>query len=287
MRLRSLTKHVKDQNWFAVFLDFFIVVVGILIAFQITNWSELREQRQIERGYLEQLHSDVVELTDRRENYNRTRLHNSGILEGITDFANGYTDDLSDVRAIYVNLLETTYAQGTQDILASGVELGVVSDSYICNMLDWSSSLTVPSSQLPTASELIASGNLGRLNSEKVKGALLSYMQQASRAEAFISAIQQNTVNLSDKFPEVFEIRYLKGVNFAVQEGENYPQYQCDFDAMRQNNAFLNALNRNRSIYTEYTNRGIIPASESLAELHSAIDEVLGVTHTDETEATP
>jgi len=25
MRLRSLTKHVKDQNWFAVALDFFIV----------------------------------------------------------------------------------------------------------------------------------------------------------------------------------------------------------------------------------------------------------------------
>ncbi|NNC37412.1 MAG: hypothetical protein HKO02_08140 [Hyphomonadaceae bacterium] len=43
MLLRSLTKHVKDQNWFAVFLDFFIVVTGILIAFQITNWNEARE----------------------------------------------------------------------------------------------------------------------------------------------------------------------------------------------------------------------------------------------------
>ena len=40
MRLRSLTKHIREQNWFAVALDFFIVVVGILIAFQITNWNE-------------------------------------------------------------------------------------------------------------------------------------------------------------------------------------------------------------------------------------------------------
>ena len=33
MLLRSLTKHVKDQNWFAVALDFFIVVIaGILVA---------------------------------------------------------------------------------------------------------------------------------------------------------------------------------------------------------------------------------------------------------------
>ena len=45
MLLRRITQHVKDQNWFAVFLDFLIVVVGILIAFQISNWNdELQEQ---------------------------------------------------------------------------------------------------------------------------------------------------------------------------------------------------------------------------------------------------
>lgn len=31
MLLRSLTKHVKAQNWFAVGLDFLIVVVGVFI----------------------------------------------------------------------------------------------------------------------------------------------------------------------------------------------------------------------------------------------------------------
>ena len=284
MRLRSLTKHIREQNWFAVALDFFIVVAGILIAFQITNWNERREQRLSERGYLEQLHSDVVELNDRREYYNRSRLGNVSRLERITDFTNGYTEDLSDVRTNYVNLLQINFAQRTQDFLAKGVEPEVVADSYICNMLDWSSSLTIPPSQLTTASELIASGKLERLNSAKVKGALLSYLQQARRAEEFISAQQQITVNLSDKFPKLFEIRYPKGVNVAIQEGESYPHYKCDFDAMRQNNAFLNALNNNRSIYTEYTNRGIIPASEHLAELHSAIDEALGVTHSNETE---
>ena len=45
MILRSLTKHLKEQNWFAVFLDFFIVVMGILIAFQITNWNELQQEK--------------------------------------------------------------------------------------------------------------------------------------------------------------------------------------------------------------------------------------------------
>ncbi len=52
MLLRSISKHVKDQDWFAVTIDFFIVVVGILIAFQITNWSdngqEFHKQQLIE-----------------------------------------------------------------------------------------------------------------------------------------------------------------------------------------------------------------------------------------------
>ena len=45
MILRRITKHVKDQNWFAVCLDFFIVLAGILIAFQITNWNEAKSER--------------------------------------------------------------------------------------------------------------------------------------------------------------------------------------------------------------------------------------------------
>lgn len=33
MLLRSITKHVKDQNWFAVFIDFIIVVFKVRVAF--------------------------------------------------------------------------------------------------------------------------------------------------------------------------------------------------------------------------------------------------------------
>ena len=47
MLLRRLTQHVKDQNWFAVALDFAIVVAGILIAFQITNWNEARAENNL------------------------------------------------------------------------------------------------------------------------------------------------------------------------------------------------------------------------------------------------
>ena len=43
MLFRRIKAHIEKENWFAVFIDFLIVVVGILIAFQITNWNERRE----------------------------------------------------------------------------------------------------------------------------------------------------------------------------------------------------------------------------------------------------
>ena len=66
MLLRRITQHVKDQNWTAVALDFLIVVAGILIAFQITNWNEARsDNSRIERrlaNVVDDLRADIVEV---------------------------------------------------------------------------------------------------------------------------------------------------------------------------------------------------------------------------------
>lgn len=64
MFLRRITRHVKDQNWFAVALDFIIVVVGILIAFQITSWNETRQSHAAERALVERLNNEFDTLED-------------------------------------------------------------------------------------------------------------------------------------------------------------------------------------------------------------------------------
>ncbi len=68
MILRRVIKHVRNQEWTAVFLDFVIVVAGILLAFQITNWSEgrsdaVREQETL-NAILEDLKADRGNLID-------------------------------------------------------------------------------------------------------------------------------------------------------------------------------------------------------------------------------
>jgi hypothetical protein len=60
MLLRSVTKHVKDQNWFAVALDFVIVVFGVFIGIQVANWNEARVSQARSEQYLERIAADLV-----------------------------------------------------------------------------------------------------------------------------------------------------------------------------------------------------------------------------------
>jgi hypothetical protein len=57
--LRNLIEHVKAQNWTAICLDFLIVVAGILIALQISEWNEGRHERTRERDYLERIAAEL------------------------------------------------------------------------------------------------------------------------------------------------------------------------------------------------------------------------------------
>ncbi|MEM8634861.1 MAG: hypothetical protein AAGF33_07785 [Pseudomonadota bacterium] len=58
MLLRRITKHVKDQNWFAVGIDFVIVVVGVFIGIQVANWNSSQFERREEAAIVERLQSD-------------------------------------------------------------------------------------------------------------------------------------------------------------------------------------------------------------------------------------
>jgi len=59
MLLRRAMKHVRDQNWIAVGLDFLIVVTGVFIGIQVANWNEERLERSQEVEYVRRLAEDL------------------------------------------------------------------------------------------------------------------------------------------------------------------------------------------------------------------------------------
>lgn len=62
MILRSITKHVRDQNWFAVGIDFVIVVIGVFIGIQVANWNDARRELAAEAALLDRLHEEFTQL---------------------------------------------------------------------------------------------------------------------------------------------------------------------------------------------------------------------------------
>lgn len=64
MLLRRLTQHLEDQNWFAVGLDFVIVVVGVFIGIQVANWNDIRHDKAGLAASLERLDEEVAQNID-------------------------------------------------------------------------------------------------------------------------------------------------------------------------------------------------------------------------------
>ncbi len=59
MLLRSVTKHVKAQNWFAVVLDLVIVIIGVFIGIQVSNWNEQRAGEEKAQVLIQRLYDDL------------------------------------------------------------------------------------------------------------------------------------------------------------------------------------------------------------------------------------
>ena len=55
MLLRSVSRHVKDQNWFAVLIDFAIVVFGVFIGIQVANWNAMRLEIAEEAAVIQEI----------------------------------------------------------------------------------------------------------------------------------------------------------------------------------------------------------------------------------------
>ena len=226
--------------------------------------------RADEREFLNRLHGDILELQERRAEYDTSRPEILEIINVITEFLYGEREDLSAAEALQVQFLpELADFEG-------------LVESSICNHFEWTDALTVPPVTLPTATEIVYAGRVNDIASDNVKSALQTFLQQSERAEEYISAIRKNVIRLTITFPDLFEIRSSKW-DYDL-DGETFSQYRCDYEAMRSNPAFLNALEVSIRNYSNYTFKGVLPASETLVELHQAVDEELGLTHKSEAE---
>ncbi len=85
MLLRRITQHVRDQNWFAVFIDFIIVVVGVFIGIQVNNWNTQRIEDSLEHEYLQRFENNLLESIENTIRTNKRWVERINHLSSVID----------------------------------------------------------------------------------------------------------------------------------------------------------------------------------------------------------
>lgn len=143
MLLRRVAEHTKAQNWFAVTLDFLIVVVGVFIGIEVANWNEAREDRQEERRYYGQL------LVDLRTD-----------LETLAE-AKRRADRYDNAAQLVLDRLGGAPTRASPGRLAKAI-----------HRAGW---IYIPHASRGTYDELISTGNLGLLRNSRLKTEIARY----------------------------------------------------------------------------------------------------------------
>jgi len=141
MILRRLATAIRRQDWFTVVVEFVIVVAGIFVGLQVTDWNEQRQLRERELNYLVRLSEDVAvmraeiaEIQARAEGRPEIALRAFRALEAC-DSALAEPEDFRLTFAFYQNqrtavLVERTY----EEMVASGA-LAAMADQELSSAI--------------------------------------------------------------------------------------------------------------------------------------------------------
>lgn len=146
--------------------EFLVIVVGVLVALAVDEWSSSVQERELEREYLQSLSIDLAE------------------------------DSAAYAGALAPNLEEALAALRTIVPVARGVEAMPI-DTVGFVRLMWESrfSVTQFEERRTTFEELLATGNLNLIRSAELRASIVSYYEQVrmstSRSERGRSAYAQ------------------------------------------------------------------------------------------------
>ncbi len=144
MILRRLTEHVKAQNWFAVAIDFVIVVAGVFVGLQVNNWNAARAEQRRADELVERLVGDL---------YNEQR-----------------------INAATVAYYRTTVAYARTALRDFEAPGSVDPETFVVSAYQ-ASQYIAPVTSRSTFEDMVATGALGLVRSETVRKQLIGYYE--------------------------------------------------------------------------------------------------------------
>ncbi|MEM8984497.1 MAG: hypothetical protein AAGC71_15810 [Pseudomonadota bacterium] len=213
MLLRRVIKHVKEQNWTAVGLDFLIVVVGVFIGIQVANWNESRQESATRQLMHERLVKDFERIKQQSD------------------------DAVKRIEKILASLitLQRTVRRG---------RVSADEKAQVVYALEFGFSYPAINQRSDTYVELLSSGRLDLIDNEHLRVALLAYDQRVQQ-----SRFNETQINeyLSDNVSLVAFGRYREFAPPVRNENGEYergPIRSFDIAGMTKDAEFREQLDR-------------------------------------------
>lgn len=215
MLLRRVTQHFRAQDWFAVLVDFFIVVVGVFVGLQVQDWNDARKARKEEQVLLDRLHSEA-----------RTLL-------------TALDEELIGLRSrgeVLIRVNSVLFSQEPSRAITPRE----------CREIVRSHAYTRPPDELPVLDEMLETGRFSLLQDPVAKDNLRGYLLLRERARAHYEEVTNELFRLHSRFPSLIEIRRVpptsgNRADWRGLSGDGFIwQPECDVEGMKVNPAFLN-----------------------------------------------
>ncbi|MCY7339186.1 MAG: hypothetical protein LH465_04440 [Sphingomonas bacterium] len=144
MVIRRIREHVASHNWFAVGIDLAIVVLGVLIATQVSNWNESRLEAAKAHAYrarlLDELDFNARQFGAQVAYYREVRAHGLAALAMIDgkqdatprDFlVHAYQLSQIDTNAAKTYIYDEVTSAGLVNLLGDETTQAMASDYYL------------------------------------------------------------------------------------------------------------------------------------------------------------
>lgn len=239
---RRLSENLHSQNWTAVCLDLVIVILGIFLGLQASEWYERRQELVSEESVLQRLQAEFKDI--------------------LSDAELGIRFHQQEIAA-----LETIY-----QALTSG-ERGPVDDARFREGLEGAMNYELGPGRSGTYIEILSSGQFRLLRDRKLRTALIKYDDFVLKADSLFSSFQMN----QRKHESVFN-RHLTRGPARQQEVEMMPTgviflhgdlVDFDIDAMANDDEFLDTIQRLIEYHTNF--------QFWHGKIHQSASEVLGL----------
>ena len=139
MILSRVIEHVRAQNWLAIAIDFVIVVMGVFIGIQVSNWNAAQQDVREAREYIERIQEDLRGNQDdmriRAAYFSRIREHALAALDARQTPADDIDEQFLVDSFIASFTLVRSYQRNTYDELLSAGAMNKIPNIEIRNRI--------------------------------------------------------------------------------------------------------------------------------------------------------